>query len=202
MSMKVKTILIVIGLLVAIAGFNYVINMDPTQLAARGVGQEHSHGDEEEEESPDGRPSEADLRQPLGEEGAPVVIHALVQDMGELEFPFRPIMSAIAQDYAGLVYIDFPTADSEGYDELLEQAKGSILGLVINGEIIKEVPEANLGFITFQGSPTFEDWNERDVRLAVEHELEEAGVEFTSKVEHSHPLIPPGAQGAHAGHSH
>jgi|GEM_PF-6698861 hypothetical protein len=201
MSMKVKTILIVIGLLVAIAGFNYFINMDPTQLAARGVGREHSHG-EEEAESSDGKPGEVDLRQPMGEQGAPVTIHVLTQDVADLEFPLRPIMSAIATDYAGLVYIDFPTPEAEGYDEFLKQTKGIQSGLLINGEIIKEIPEANLGFVTFQGSPAYEDWSETDVRLAVEHELEKAGVEFTSKVNHVHPLVPPDAQDEHAGHSH
>lgn len=187
MSKRTKTILIVVGLLAAVGLFNYLIQMDPTQLAARGVGRDaHSHGDEQDDH--EGQPGEVDLRQPIGPEEAPVVIQVLAASPGEIEMPLRPMMSAIVADYPGLLRIEFPAPDSDEFTEAVKQAGGVPMGLLINGEMIKEIPEAKLGFVTFQGSPAFEEWSELDVRLAVEHELEEAGVEFTPKVEHGHPI--------------
>ncbi len=203
MSMKMKTVLIVVGLLVIVALFNrFIIRMDPTQLAARGVGKDaHSHGDEAVEE---GKPGEVDLRQPMGPEGAPVLIQVLATGMTELEMPLRPMMSSLSGVYPQFVRIEFPAPASEEFKKLVEQAQGMTTGLMINGEMIKEIPEAKLGFITFQGTPTFDEWTEQDLRLAVEHELEKAGIEFTPQVEHADPAADPHAGEAdpHAGHSH
>jgi len=50
--------------------------------------------------------------------------------------------------------------------------------------------------LSFSGSPQFEEWSVRELRMAIEHDLTEKGVEFTSRVEEEPP--PP----AHAGHTH
>ena len=193
------------GLLVAVGLANkYIIKMDPTQLAARGVGKDaHSHGDEHEGVE-EGKPGEEDLRTPMGPEGAPVLIQVLAADITQLETPLRPMMSSLSGAYPQFVRIEFPGPESEEFKKLVEQAQGMTTGLLINGEMIKEVPEAKLGFITFQGSPTFEEWTEQDLRLAVEHELEKAGVEFTSTLEQGHQAEGGGGgeADAHAGHDH
>jgi len=202
--MKVKTLLIVVGLLAAVSLANkYIIKMDPEQLVERGVGKDahshgHDHGDEE------GKPGEEDLRQPLGPEGAPVLVQVLATGITELEMPLRPMMTALSQTYPDHVRIEFPATDSEEFKKLVEQAHGMPTGLIINGEMIKEVPEAKLGFVTFQGTPTMEDWTEQDLRLVVEHELEKAGVEFTPTVQHAHEAAGGGGgEGhSHAGHNH
>jgi len=205
MSTKMKTVLIVVGLLVAVGLANkYVINMDPAQLAARGVGKDaHSHGDEHEGVE-EGKPGEEDLRQPMGPEGAPVLIQVLATGMTELEMPLRPMMSSLSGAYPQFVRIEFPAPGTDEYTEAVKKAGGVETGLLVNGEMIKEIPEAKLGFITFQGSPTFDEWTEQDLRLAVEHELEKAGIEFTPTVEHAHQAEGGGGgeADAHVGHDH
>lgn len=206
MSKKAKTALIVIGLLVVVAGFNYVIKMDPTQLAERGVGADpHSHGHEHEEEA---GPTPEDMMMPIGPEDAPVKVTVLWADPADLEQAFRPMLSSVAASYEGNVRVEFVDPKSDEYQELVEGAASGIrTGLLINGEMIKEVPEADLGMLAFSGSPLMEQWGEKDVRLAVEHELEAAGVAFEPQVEHDHGG-PMGAghtghdHGAHAGHTH
>ncbi len=203
MSMKMKTGIIVVGLLVVVGLFNYVIKMDPTQLAARGVGRDaHSHGDEHAG-AEEGKPGEEDLRTPIGPEGAPVLIQVIAAETSELEMPLRPMMSSIAADYPEYVRVEFPAPNTDEFKELNKVTHGSA-GLLINGEMIKEIPEARLGFVTFQGSPALEDWTEQDVRLAIEHELEKAGIEFTPRAQHAHSGAegPAGEADAHAGHSH
>lgn len=196
MSMKVKTAVIVVGLLAAVGLFNYAIKMDPNQLAERGVGHDaHSHGDEHADE--EGKPGPEDLMQPIGPEDAPVLIQVLVGDTNELEMPLRPMMTRVAAGYPNLVRVEFIDPKSEEYKQLREKTGGAVTGLLINGEMVKEIPEAKLGFVTFQGSPTFEEWSEEDVHLAVEHELEQKGIEFTPQVEHDHP-----GAGAQMGHEH
>jgi len=202
MSKKAKTAIIVVGLLVGIGLFNYVIKMDPTQLAARGVGQEaHSHDQDEEEEA---GPSLEDMLTPLGPEDAPVQIKALWTNPSDIEQILRPMLSSVAASYDNKVRVDFIDPDSEEYKRLVENVTGGVgAGLVINGEMIKQVPEADLGMLAFAGSPSMGEWGERDVRLAVEHELEKAGVEFEPQVEHMHSTPPPSPGGdEHAGHGH
>lgn len=203
MSKKAKTALVVVGLLVGIGVFNYLIKMDPTHLAERGVGSDpHSHGEEHEE---DAGPSFEDMLSPLGPEDAPVQITVLWTDPADLERVFRPMLSHIATSYNDHIRAEFLEPNSDEYNRIVEEVAGGVgTGLVINGEMIKKVPEADLGMLAFTGSPTLGEWGEREVRLAVEHELEEAGIEYEPQVEHDHAegsASPPAAD-EHAGHSH
>jgi hypothetical protein len=199
MSTKWKTALIVIALLAVVGVLNrYVLKMDPSQLAARGVGKDphsHDHDHEHDEQAEDIEQKHRQLVEPLGPEGAPVTIKVLWRNAGDLEVPLRPMMEDIESQYQGHVRIEFPEPDSDEYQRLVEDVtKGVQSGLIINGEMIKQVPEAPLGMVAFSGSPSFEEWGVDDVQLAIEHELEEAGVEFEPKMEHDH--------GDHAGHDH
>ncbi len=216
MSTKWKTVLIIVSLLAIIGLFNkYVLKMDPSQLAARGVGKD-PHAQQHEEEDP-GEQARAIAEQmekqkqivkPIGPEDAEVTITVLWRDMSDLEKALRPMMEHVASTYEGHVRVEFPDPKSDEYRRLVtDVTKGVGSGLVINGEMIKEVPDAPLGMIAFSGSPTFEEWGVDEVRLAVEHELMEAGVEFTPKQEHDHsapsgPAQSPRAGDSHAGHGH
>lgn len=201
MSTKMKTVLIVVVLLVGIGVINYVAQMDPTQLAERGVGRDpHSHGhDHEGEEEPPMAPE--DLYRPFGPEDAEVTITVLTRDEVELRNVLRPMLAEMASDYEGHVRVEFIEKDTEEYDRLVnEAAAGTPAGLLINGEMVKQVPEAPFGVVTFAGSPAFDDWTSHDVRLAVEHELEAKGVEFTPQAEHDHSET--GGAHSHEGHAH
>jgi hypothetical protein len=206
MSTKVKTILIVVVLLVGIAGFNYFIKMDPTQLAARGVGKDphahdHAHDEEGDHETPE--ITVEDLTMPIGPEDAPVKIEVLWQNRGELEQALRPMLSSIASAYGGHVRVEFIDPASEEYKRLVEEvSEGMPSGLLINGEMIKDIPEADLGFVAFSGSPSFQEWTAHDLQLAIEHELEKNGIEFEPQVEHDHSGQAGHGHGSHAGHGH
>jgi hypothetical protein len=211
MSKKMKTILIVVALLAAIGVFNWVMQMDPTQLAARGVGQDpHSHGeDEHAHDDQPARPTLEELQEPVGPADAPVTIVSIWNDQQELELALRPMLSSIAGSYDGKVRVEFVGPGSENYEETVEQAGGVRIGLLINGEMIKEIPEADLGMLAFSGSPTLSEWGEPEIRLAIEHELENKGIEFEAHVEHDHsheqqgrPMPPRPPAGSHAGHGH
>lgn len=204
MSTKMKTVIVVVVLLVGIGVFNYIIKMDPTQLAARGVGKDpHSHGEEEEHEHEGPAATLDELTRPIGPEDAPVTITALWTDQQELERILRPMLTEVATGYDDHVRVEFVAPGSDEEKRIAEEVTGGITsGLLINGEMIKEVPEADLGVLAFSGSPTFEEWSVRDLRLAVEHELEAAGVEFEPQVEHDHGPPAGSAHDPHAGHSH
>lgn len=210
MGTKVKTILIVVALLVGIAGFNWFIQMDPTQLAARGVGKDpHAH-EQDHDHDHEGEHGEApktieDLMEPMGPPNAEVKIEVLWRDRQELEKALRPMFTQVVKTYKGHVRVEFFDPESEEFKQVVtEVTEGIATGLLINGEMIKEVPEAPLGMLAFSGSPTFQEWTVEDLLLAIEHELEAAGVEFEPQVEHDHShAMPPGASGdPHAGHGH
>lgn len=212
MGTKTKTILIVVALLVVIAGFNYIIQMDPTQLAARGVGKDpHDHGHDHEHEDGEAPTSLEELMKPVGPADAEVKIEVLWQDRAELEGMLRPMLSDIAKTYKDHVRVEFIEPGSDEFTRVVEEVtEGVGVGLLINGEMIKEVPEAPLGMLAFSGSLSFEEWSPHDLILVVEHELEAAGVDFEPQVEHDHdhdhghamPPAPGAMGGSHAGHGH
>jgi hypothetical protein len=205
MSKKAKTALIVVALLVGIGAFNYIIKMDPTQLAARGVGKDpHSHGDDDhDQEHEEGAPTFEDMLKPIGPESAAVTIKVLWNDPQEIEGVLRPMLSSVAASYEGHVRVEFIDPGSDEHEQIKEEVTGGIgVGLLINGEMIKEIPEADLGILAFAGSTTFEEWSEKDLRLAVEHELEDRGIEFEPTVQHDHGGAHGHAPDPHAGHDH
>jgi hypothetical protein len=215
-----KTAIVVVALLAGVGLLNkYVLRMDPNQLAARGVGKDaHSHGEDHAqgesehgvEEDPVGK--QQALLRPIGPEDAEVTIQALWLDPQELEGLLRPMLKNVATSYKGHVRVEFLEPETEEHARVVENiTEGSRVGLVINGEMIKEVPEAPLGVLAFSGSPSMQEWSERDLRLAIEHELEANGVEFEPQVEHDHSGHARGRQsapmpsergGSHAGHDH
>ncbi|MGI5817799.1 MAG: hypothetical protein ACOX9R_06845 [Armatimonadota bacterium] len=203
MSKKTITALIVVALLVGIGVFNYAIKMDPTQLAARGVGQDaHSHSDDDgDDHEHDQAPTIEDMLEPLGPEGAAVTIEVLWQDPQDLEGTLRPMLTSVASHYAGHVRVEFFDPATDEYAQTVQDvAAGVPVGLLINGEMIKQVPEAPLGMLAFAGTPTFEEWSMHDLLLVVEHELEAKGIAFEPQVEHDHSHDHPAHD--HAGHSH
>jgi len=207
MSKKTITALVVVVLLVGIGVFNYVINMDPTQLAARGVGRDahsHDHDHDHEGDHEDQPPTLEEMLEPLGPEGAPVTIHVLWQDRGDLESALRPMLTSVASTYEGHVRVEFIDPASDEYTKMVEEMAGGVeIGLLINGEMIKQVPEAPLGVLAFAGSPTFEEWSPHDLLLVVEHELEAKGIEFEPQVEHDHSHDHGHDHDHdHAGHTH
>ncbi|MFO8081647.1 MAG: hypothetical protein R6V07_15270 [Armatimonadota bacterium] len=205
MSKKMKTGLVVVALLVGIGAFNYIINMDPTQLAARGVGKDaHSHGDDDHDhENEEGAPTFEDMLKPIGPEDAAVTIEVLWGDPQEVQGVLRPMLTGVASSYPDHVRVEFVDPDSERHQQITEEiTEGIGVGLLINGEMIKQIPEADLGVLAFAGSPTFEEWSEKDLRLAVEHELEDRGIDFEPTVEHDHRAAPGQAPDPHAGHDH
>ena len=197
MSRQVITALVVIVLLAAIGVINYMSNMDPTQLAARGVGRDpHSHGDHEHEEEPPA-PTEEALVEPIGPEDAPVKIIVCYQSVGYVRDEYRRIAEGVASDYGDLLRIEFMDSMKPENRELINAISENLHnGLIINGEVVKQIPGSTFGMVSFSGSPQFEEWSVHELRMAIEHDLKQKGVEFTSHVDDAPP--PP----AHAGHTH
>jgi hypothetical protein len=194
MSPQVKTAIIVVVALVALGGFNYLIRMDPTQLAARGVGKDpHAHGDEHEPQEQEQQQRQQDPTKPMGPKHAPVLIQACYVEECIVHDELRPILKDVAQDYAGLVRVEFLKATEPENREIIDQAAERLAdGLIINGEVTKETPGTPFGMSSFRGLASLEEWSTHDLRLAIEHELKQKGVEFTSHVgEEAPPITPP-----------
>jgi hypothetical protein len=141
----------------------------------------------------------------LGPEDAPVQVKVLWNNPADVEGIFRPMMNSVAASYEENLRVEFVEPESDEYTRLVEEV-GVRVGLLINGEMIKEIPEADLGMLAFVGSPQMGEWGEREVRLAIEHELEAAGVEFEPQVQHDHSHAAPGPASSpadgHEGHAH
>ncbi len=202
MSRQVITALVVIALLAAVGIINYANKMDPTQLAARGVGRgEHSHDDhKDEQEQPPLSRDDADYVLPIGPEDAPVKIIVCYESIGYVRDEYRDIAEQIASEYGELVRIEFMDGTKPENRRFMDSISPSLRnGLIINGEVVKEVPGTTFGIVSFSGSPQFEEWTVAELRMAIEHELKQKGVEFTSHVSDS-PM--PGPQGPGDQHRH
>lgn len=202
MSRQIVTIIVVILLLAGIGVINYMRQMDPTQLAARGVGKGGHHHDEEtkpEDEPPPMSRSDEDYVAPIGPEDAPVKIQAVYSEIDNVKTELRPILEETASLYAPHVRVEFLKATDPKNREMIDAvAKDMYYGLIINGEVTKEVPIAAFGMVTFTGSPQFEQWSVRELRSAIERELEKQGVQFQSHVDD----LPAPPAHEHEGHSH
>ena len=189
MSKRTITIIVAVVLLGGIAGINYMMQMDPKHLVERGVGRDlhdHSHGEGDE-------PPELtidDVMGPIGPENATVTVEVLCDDPGLLMDLLRPMFHMVERDYHGHLRFEFYTYDTDRAQYLVENVTGGRHdGLVINGEMIKMVPDAPLGMLSFGGSPVFEEWSEHDLRMAIEADLARAGVDVAS-IERSTEPIP------------
>jgi hypothetical protein len=202
MSRKIITTIVVILLLAGIGVINYVRQMDPTQLAARGVGQGgHHHGEESkpEDEPPPMSRSDEDYVAPIGPENAPVKIQAVYGDLNGLKTEMRPILEETAELYSPHVRVEFvESTDPENRPMLDAVSPNMHFGLIINGEVTKEVPISAFGMVSFAGSPAYEEWSVRELHSAIERELEKQGVQFESHL-NDRPMPP--ADG-HEGHAH
>ncbi|NLO04599.1 MAG: hypothetical protein GX131_02090 [candidate division WS1 bacterium] len=198
MSNKTKTALIVVGLLVAVAGFNYLFQMDPTHLAQRGVGRD-PHGDDSSDD-PELPTMMSELTAPIGPENADVTLTALYTARGDVEEVLRPMLTAISQQYGEHVRVEFlDTGTEEGQKVVQDVTGGYRSGVLVNGEMIKRVPDAPLGMITFGNVPRFEEWSIQDLRMAIDWELKQKGIVCT----HEHVPVEPGAApAAEGGHVH
>lgn len=203
MSRKIITTIVVILLLAGIGVINYMRQMDPTQLAARGVGKGgHHHGDESkpEDEPPPVSRSDEDYLAPIGPEDAPVKIQAVYGDLNGLKTEMWPLLDQTAALYAPLVRIEFVDATDARNRPMIDAASEKMYsGLIINGEVTKEVPISAFGMVSFAGSPAYEEWSVRELHSAIERDLEKKGVQFESHLD-DQPMAPPEA--GHEGHQH
>lgn len=168
---------------------------------------DHHHGDDHDAEhyhDPEAM-FEAlmeDAKTPMGPEDAPVLVETVFDDPTLVEDLLRPMFAGVASGYPGHVRFEFVPHDSEEGQQLVETVTtGRTSALAINGEMIKMVPTAPLGMLAFGGSPAFEEWSEHDLRMAIEWELEQAGVEFESRLGAPATQIPPPGGDDH-GHGH
>ena len=193
---KIKVALVLVGLLALLALANYAFNMDPTQLAARGVGKgahDHEHEGEHAEEAP------AIAIRPLGAEGAPVSIDVFYAGEDVCREKFWPIMSEMNATYGDNVRIDFSDlTDPEVSERARKTALRGAPGLTIDGEVIVNVPGGgSFGKVVFSGSPEDLSWNPDMLHKAIQAKLTALGIHFDPPA----PQTPPQAD-AHAGHSH
>lgn len=205
MSRQIITIIVVILLLAAIAVVNYMRQMDPTQLAARGVGKggHHHHDDESkpEEEPPPMSRSEEDYVAPIGPEGAPVKIQVVYSRIEQVQSEMRPLMEQVAGRYAPHVRIEFLDATKAENRPIIDAVANNLdYGLIINGAVTKEVPTAAFGMVTFSGSPQFEQWSMPELFAAIERDLQKQGVQFESHLDEQ--PAAPAHEHEHEGHSH
>lgn len=205
MSRQIITTIVVIVLLAGIAVVNYVRQMDPTHLAARGVGQGGHHHDEErkpEDEPPPVSRSEEDYLAPIGPEGAPVKIQVVYSDINTVQGEMRPLMEQTAGLYAPHVRVEFLDATKAENRPIIDAVADSLYyGLIINGAVTKEVPTAAFGMVTFSGSPQYEEWSVPELFAAIERDLEKQGVQFESHRD-DQPTAPAHEHDEHEGHSH
>ena len=193
---KLKLTVAVIALLALVGVVNYAIKMDPTQLAARGVGlgDHHHHGDEEEEAEP---PIKVDV---MGPEDAALKLEVFYDEDNPCMAEFEPTMKGIAEQYAPHVRVEFkPTSKEENMLRSQEVRLGCEAGIAINGEVVKKAPGEE-GLIAFRGPPGQKDFTSQQLRDVVEDELRTRGLQFTRVPDEGPPPVPPGDD--HAGHQH
>ena len=191
---KVKVALVFVGVLVLLALANYGFNMDPTQLAARGVGKDpHHHGDHEHAEKP------VAAIEPLGPKGAPVTIEVFYAGEAACREQFSPIMSEVNATYGDNVRIDFSDlSDPEVNKRARKMTLHGGTGLTINGETIVTAPgTGSFDTVVFSGSPEDRNWNPPMLHKVIQAELTARSIHFDPPA----PEIPPEA-GEHAGHEH
>lgn len=203
MSRKIITTIVVILLLAGIGVINYMRQMDPTQLAARGVGKGgHHHGEEAkpEDEPPPVSRSDEDYLAPIGPEEAPVKIQAVYANLNGLKTEMRPLLEQTAALYAPHVRIEFVDSTEPTNRAMIDAISPNMYsGLIINGEVTKEVPISAFGMVSFAGSPAYEEWTMRELHSAIERDLEKKGVQFESHLD-DQPMAP--AEAGHEGHQH
>ncbi len=192
---RIKFVFVFVGVLVLLALANYAFKMDPTQLAARGVGKDAHHHDASDEHA------EAPVAAiaPLGPEGAPVTIEVFYAGEAACREKFLPIMSEVNATYGDNVRIDFrDLTDAEVNARARDMTLQARPGLTINGETIVKVPGAgSFGTVVFSGSPEDRNWAPDMLHKAIEAELTARGIHFDPPA----PQIPPQPD-EHAGHDH
>ncbi len=208
MSRRIITIIVVILLLAGISVVNYMRQMDPTQLAARGVGKGGHHHDEEakpEDEPPPLSRNEEDFVAPIGPENAPVKIQAVYTGIDTVQNELRPILEQAAALYSPHVRVEFLDATDQKNRAMIDAiSKDLYMGLIINGEVTKEVPASAFGMVAFIGSPAYQQWSTRELYSAIERELEKQGVQFESHLDDI-PSVPAHEHAhdhGHEGHEH
>ncbi len=201
MNRKIITALVVMALLAAVGVLHYMAQLDPVQLAERGVGRDaHDHGGHDDEGPPPLSRDDADYLVPIGPENAPVEILVCYNDIGIIRDEYRDLMEQIARDYSPHLRVEFVDSSDEANREMIDAiSEGFTIGLIINGEVVKQVPQVAFGMVSFSGSPMLEEWSAPELKMAIEHELRTKGVEFTSHAgEQPQPQHPgPGHQHDH-----
>jgi hypothetical protein len=207
MSRRIITIIVVILLLAGISVVNYMRQMDPTQLAARGVGKGgHHHHDEEaktEDEPPPLSRNKEDFVAPIGPENAPVKIQAVYSGIDTVQSELRPILEQAAALYSPHVRVEFIDATDQKNRAMIDAvSKDLYMGLIINGEVTKEVPASAFGMVAFIGSPAYQQWSVRELYSAIERELEKKGVQFESHLDDIPSAPAHEHEHGHEGHEH
>ncbi|MGD9494809.1 MAG: hypothetical protein AB7Y46_00735 [Armatimonadota bacterium] len=204
MSKQIITIIVVVVALAVIGVINYMNQMDPTQLAARGVGRgdHHHHGDDSNAQQ-DGPPPlsrlDEDYLVPIGDENAPVKIVVCYSNISIVKDQFRKIVEDVAVAWSPHVRVEFmDTTDPENRKVLDKVSTRLRDGLLINGEVVKQVPQTAFRVVAFSGLPEFEEWTVDELMMAIEYELKKKGIEAKPR-----PLPGPAqAQGGEHAHSH
>ena len=176
---KTKVAIAVIAILAVLAVANYAFRMDPTQLAARGVGRDpHSHDQvhEQAEESQNLAPLE-----PLGPQGAPVRIEVFYPRAEIYHTDYEPLIQAIYEDYQPHLRIEpRDLSDPAVHKEAMELPLKGAPGLSVNGEVITQVEGAGVdGIVALRGGPGDRSWSPGMLRKVIEQDLKAKGVQFT-----------------------
>ncbi len=199
MNRQIITALVIIALLAVVGVLHYMAQMDPVQLAERGVGRDaHDHGDHDDEGPPPLSRDDADYVLPIGPENAPVEILVCYDNVQLVRDEYRELMEQMGRDYSPHLRVEFVDSSDEANREMIDAiSEGFTIGLIINGEVVKHVPEAAFGMVAFSGSPMLEEWSVPELKMAIEHDLRTKGVEFTSHVGEQPQPQQPGP-----GHEH
>ena len=193
---KWKIAIAIISLLALLAIANYGFNMDPVQLAARGVGRsahDHHHDHDKQAEEPP-KPI-----RPIGPEDAPVVIEVFYSNPEMYHGNFEEVINNTASRFEGVVRIEpRDLTEHEARERCLKLPLRGHPGLAINGEVIVDAPGVgDFGLVNFTGSPFDRRWNEQMLHQVIEYELKRKNVDFTPP-----PALPQGEPGAQDGHEH
>ena len=199
MNRQLITAILVIAALGAIGVLNYMRQMDPVQLAARGVGKPaHSHEHKEDHEPPPLARADEEFVVPIGPEDAPVKLTVCYAHVGIVKDQYRGIAEEIAASYPDKVRIEFRNSEDADIRKILDRFSPDLANCVlIDGELVRQVPNSPFGAVAFAGAPQFEDWSVEELKGAVEYALKEKGVPFTP---HAHEAPISHAFGHHHQH--
>jgi len=199
---KVKIAGVIVGLLALLAIANYAFRMDPTQLAARGVGRDHHHHGEEDAEENHEHEAAAHAIHPMGPEGAAVTVEVFYSGQDRYREYFEAIMERIVADYAPHLRVEPRDLTTEqGLARCRQLPLGGGQGLAVDGKVIYQFEGlGSTGMVAFTGTTADRSWHELMLRRVIEHLLDSKGVQFEPPESPQPPA--PAHDHDHSGHAH